>query len=101
MGRFFFQKQRTGTLKDISLAEAGRYGTLNEFAFFDKVSAWSSSHLCVDDDFVTSEKRILENIKGYHLGKELIDLIHVGGGLKQNLDDLLNLLMFDVGLEPI
>lgn len=31
------QKQRTGTLKDISLAEAGRYGTLNEFAFFDKV----------------------------------------------------------------
>ena len=31
------QKQKTGTLKDISLAEAGRYGTLNEFAFFDKV----------------------------------------------------------------
>ncbi|XP_078328570.1 paired amphipathic helix protein Sin3a-like isoform X2 [Crassostrea virginica] len=31
------KKQRTGTLKDISLAEAGRYGTLNEFAFFDKV----------------------------------------------------------------
>ncbi len=24
--------------KDISLIEAGRYGTLNEFAFFDKVS---------------------------------------------------------------
>jgi len=23
--------------KDISLVEAGRYGTLNEFAFFDKV----------------------------------------------------------------
>lgn len=40
-------------------------------------------------------------MKGYHLGKELIDLIYVGGGLKQNLDDLLNLLMFDVGLEPI
>lgn len=31
------KKQKTGTLKDISLAEAGRYGTLNEFAFFDKV----------------------------------------------------------------
>lgn len=57
---FFFQKQRTGTLKDISLAEAGRYGTLNEFAFFDKVSARSSSHLGVDDEFVTSGKRILK-----------------------------------------
>lgn len=31
------KKAKTGTLKDISLAEAGRYGTLNEFAFFDKV----------------------------------------------------------------
>lgn len=31
------KKPRTGILKDISLAEAGRYGTLNEFAFFDKV----------------------------------------------------------------
>ncbi|XP_071141100.1 paired amphipathic helix protein Sin3a-like isoform X1 [Mytilus edulis] len=31
------KKQKTGTLKDISLAEAGRYGTLTEFAFFDKV----------------------------------------------------------------
>lgn len=61
MGRdFFFQKQRTGTLKDISLAEAGRYGTLNEFAFFDKVSARSSSHSCVDNDFVTSGGRILK-----------------------------------------
>ncbi|KAJ8311553.1 hypothetical protein KUTeg_010908 [Tegillarca granosa] len=30
------KKPRTGILKDISLAEAGRYGTLNEFAFFDK-----------------------------------------------------------------
>lgn len=60
MGRFFFQKQRTGTLKDISLAEAGRYGTLNEFAFFDKVSAQSLRHLRVDDEFVTSGKRILK-----------------------------------------
>lgn len=44
------QKAKTGTLKDISLAEAGRYGTLNEFAFFDKVSGrgWekhSSEHM--------------------------------------------------------
>lgn len=46
-------------------------------------------------------KKNSENIKGYHLGKELIDLIHVGGGLKQNLDDLLNLLMSDVRLEPV
>jgi hypothetical protein len=25
-------------LRDVSLAEAGKYGTLNEYAFFDKVS---------------------------------------------------------------
>ena len=28
---------KSGTKKDISLAEAGKYGTLNEYAFFDKV----------------------------------------------------------------
>jgi len=27
------------SFKDVSLAEAGKYGTLNEFAFFDKVSS--------------------------------------------------------------
>lgn len=32
------KKQKMGVLKDVSLAEAGKYGTLNEFAFFDKVS---------------------------------------------------------------
>lgn len=69
-------------MKDILLVEVGRYGILNEFVFFDKVSVWSSSYSCVDDDFVISEKRILENIKGYYFGKELIDLIYVGGGLK-------------------
>ena len=26
-----------GTVKDVTLAEAGKYGTLNEYAFFDKV----------------------------------------------------------------
>ncbi|XP_053386924.1 LOW QUALITY PROTEIN: paired amphipathic helix protein Sin3a-like [Mercenaria mercenaria] len=31
------KKPRMGTLKDISLAEAGKWGTLNEYAFFDKV----------------------------------------------------------------
>lgn len=31
------KKPRMGTLKDVSLAEAGKWGTLNEFAFFDKV----------------------------------------------------------------
>eukprot|EP00090_Calanus_glacialis_P031781 TRINITY_DN52800_c0_g1_i1.p1 TRINITY_DN52800_c0_g1~~TRINITY_DN52800_c0_g1_i1.p1 ORF type:complete len:1465 (-),score=323.77 TRINITY_DN52800_c0_g1_i1:648-5042(-) len=31
------KKPRIGVLKDVSLGEAGRYGTLNEFAFFDKV----------------------------------------------------------------
>lgn len=31
------KKPRLGVLKDVSLAEAGKYGTLNEFAFFDKV----------------------------------------------------------------
>lgn len=28
----------TSSFKDVSLAEAGKYGTLNDFAFFDKVS---------------------------------------------------------------
>lgn len=32
------QKPKTSTLKDVTLAEAGKYGTLNEYAFFDKVS---------------------------------------------------------------
>jgi len=31
------KKPRVGVLKDVSLAEAGKYGTLNEYAFFDKV----------------------------------------------------------------
>lgn len=26
--------------KDVSLAEAGKYGSLTEYAFFDKVTAW-------------------------------------------------------------
>ncbi|KAL4216441.1 Paired amphipathic helix protein Sin3a [Mactra antiquata] len=30
-------KPRMGTLKDVSLAEAGKWGTLTEYAFFDKV----------------------------------------------------------------
>ena len=31
------KKPRLGVLKDVSLAEAGKFGTLNEYAFFDKV----------------------------------------------------------------
>ena len=31
------KKPKTSTLKDITLAEAGKYGSLNDFAFFDKV----------------------------------------------------------------
>jgi paired amphipathic helix protein Sin3a len=31
------KKPKTGVLKDVSLSEATRYGSLNEFAFFDKV----------------------------------------------------------------
>ncbi|KAL3886413.1 hypothetical protein ACJMK2_026411 [Sinanodonta woodiana] len=31
------KKMKTGMLKDVSIAEAGKYGTLNEYAFFDKV----------------------------------------------------------------
>jgi hypothetical protein len=31
------KKFRMSAFKDISLAEAGKYGSLNEFAFFDKV----------------------------------------------------------------
>ena len=31
------KKQKMGILRDVSMTEAGKYGTLNEFAFFDKV----------------------------------------------------------------
>ena len=31
------KKPRLGVLKDVSLAEAGKYASLNEYAFFDKV----------------------------------------------------------------
>ena len=34
---FCFQKPKPGVLKEVTLAEAGKYGTLNEYAFFDKV----------------------------------------------------------------
>ena len=31
------KKPRVGVLRDVSLGEAGKFGTLNEYAFFDKV----------------------------------------------------------------
>ncbi len=31
------KKPKPTTLKDVTLTEAGKYGTLNEYAFFDKV----------------------------------------------------------------
>ena len=31
------KKPKFGVLRDVTLAEAGKYGTLNEYAFFDKV----------------------------------------------------------------
>lgn len=33
-----FQKPKPSSLKDVTLAEAGKYGSLTEFAFFDKVT---------------------------------------------------------------
>ena len=33
----FKKRQKMTSLRDVSLAEAGKYGSLNEFAFFDKV----------------------------------------------------------------
>lgn len=35
--RLIWQKFKTDMPKDVSLAEAGKYGSLNDFAFFDKV----------------------------------------------------------------
>lgn len=32
------QRPRMTSLRDVSLAEAGKHGSLNEYAFFDKVS---------------------------------------------------------------
>ena len=31
------KKQKTGILREVTLSEAGKFGTLTEFAFFDKV----------------------------------------------------------------
>ena len=31
------KKIKIGVLRDVTLSEAGKYGTLNEYAFFDKV----------------------------------------------------------------
>ena len=39
------KKQKLGVLRDVSLAEAGKHGTLNEFAFFDKVSYKTFFHV--------------------------------------------------------
>ena len=35
--KILFQKPKPSTLKDVTLAEAGKFGTLTEYAFFDKV----------------------------------------------------------------
>ncbi|KAL5019521.1 hypothetical protein ScPMuIL_002413 [Solemya velum] len=45
------KKARSGGLKDVSLAEAGRYGNLSEFAFFDKVRR-ALRHQEVYDNFL-------------------------------------------------
>ncbi|XP_067652996.1 paired amphipathic helix protein Sin3a-like isoform X1 [Haliotis asinina] len=45
------KKPKTSHLKDVSLAEAGKYGTLNEFAFFDKVRK-ALRHQEVYDNFL-------------------------------------------------
>ena len=35
------KKHKMASLRDVSLAEAGKYGSLNDYAFFDKVSQTS------------------------------------------------------------
>ncbi|KAH7945416.1 hypothetical protein HPB49_010724 [Dermacentor silvarum] len=53
------KKQKMTSLKDVSLAEAGKHGTLNEFAFFDKVlnDTWVSFPSWSEDStFVSSRK---------------------------------------------
>jgi hypothetical protein len=34
------------SLRDVSLAEAGKYGSLNDYAFFDKVSSEENCFHC-------------------------------------------------------
>ena len=43
------KKQKQSCIKDIPLTEASKYGSLNEFAFFDKVSF---CRLVIDDEKV-------------------------------------------------
>ena len=43
------KKAKFGVLRDVSLAEAGKYGTLNEYAFFDKVRKALKSKEVYDD----------------------------------------------------
>ena len=51
------QKYKTGILKDVSMAEAGKYASLKEYAFFDQVGVHRHRtrrfhkvlNFCVDD----------------------------------------------------
>lgn len=49
------------SLRDVSLAEAGKHGSLNEYAFFDKVRVVKFSPLCaLFSDPNTLSKKLIE-----------------------------------------
>lgn len=39
------KKHKVASMRDVTIAEAGKYGTLNDYAFFDKVNIVLSAHV--------------------------------------------------------
>lgn len=73
------KKHKMASLRDVSLAEAGKYGSLNDYAFFDKVSLEEVTFLLVKlgnalcSNFFTGENfgRNLSFHSGVRLGEVL------------------------------
>jgi hypothetical protein len=57
------KKHKVTSLRDVSLAEAGKYGSLNDYAFFDKVSIERAVFLLVNlEIFLCSVGITAENL---------------------------------------
>lgn len=63
------KKQKVASMRDITIAEAGKYGTLNDYAFFDKVSFDPSTFYFVFITlyFLTNDISLVDAYKRYIL----------------------------------
>jgi hypothetical protein len=60
------KKHKMASLRDVSLAEAAKYGSLNDYAFFDKVS-YEGNYFRIVDRIVFCPNCIIANIlEGMH-----------------------------------